>query len=122
MIYDYPLRDAIGDGIVKQPIRGELADAGEVASDDAAVRYGAYITAAVNRWREYREQLAPLGKKPVLFAMLERARDADAVGAHLQTAYPDDFGGDRLQVIHIGRDGEVRPGDLQKASQCGQEY
>lgn len=63
VIYDYPLRQAIGDGIVKLPIRGELVGAAEVQSDDAAVRYGAYITAAVNRWKEYREQLAPLVKK-----------------------------------------------------------
>ena len=37
VIYDYPLRQAIEDDIVKQPIRGEILDAGEVASDDAAV-------------------------------------------------------------------------------------
>ena len=115
VIYDYPLRQAIEDGIVKQPIRGEIQGAGEAASDDAAIRYGAYITAAVNRWREYRDQLAPLGKKPVLFAMLERARDADAVGEHLRNIYPNDFGGDKLQVIHIGQDGEVSARDLQMA-------
>ena len=115
VIYDYPLRQAIEDGIVKQPIRGEILDAGEVASDDAAVRYGAYITAAVNRWREYRDQLEPLGKKPVLFVMMERSRDADAVGEHLQNFYPNDFAGDKLQVIHIGRDGEVSNRDLQRA-------
>ena len=115
VIYDYPLRQAIEDGIVKQPIRGEILDAGEVASDDAAVRYGAYITAAVNRWREYRDQLEPLGKKPVLFVMMERSLDADAVGEHLRNFYPNDFAGDKLQVIHIGRDGEVSNRDLQRA-------
>ena len=106
---------AIEDGIVKQPIKGEVVGIGEAASDDAAVRYGAYITAAVNRWKEYRDQLAPLSKKPVLFAMLESARDADAVGRHLQNIYPNEFDGDKLQVIHIGRDGEVSDRDLQKA-------
>ena len=115
VIYDYPLRQAIEDSIVKQPIRGEILDAGEVASDDAAVRYGAYITAAVNRWREYRDQLAPYKKKPVLFVMMERSRDADAVGEHLRNFYPNDFGDDKLQVIHIGRDGEVSNRDLQRA-------
>ena len=115
VIYDYPLRQAIEDGIVKQPIRGEIQGAGEVASDDAPVRYGAYITAAVNRWREYRDQLEPLGKKPVLFVMMERAKDADAVGEHLRNFYPNDFAGDKLQVIHIGRDGEVSNRDLQMA-------
>ena len=115
VIYDYPLRNAIQDGIVKQPIRGEISGAGEASSDDASVRYQAYVTAAVNRWREYRDQLDPVDKKPVLFAMLERSKDADAVGSYLQQTYPNDFGGDKLQVIHIGRDGEVSAKDLQRA-------
>ena len=115
VIYDYPLRAAIADGIVKQPIRGEIEGAGETPSDDAAVRYGVYITAAVQRWREYRDQLAPLGKKPVLFVMLERSRDANNVGAHLRNTYPNDFGGDKLQVIHTGSDGEVSNRGLQRA-------
>ena len=119
-IYDYPLRAAIEDGIVKQPIRGEISGAGETASDDAAARYGAYITAAVNRWREYRDQLKPLNKKPVLFAMLERSRDADNVGEYLRQTYPAYFGGDKLQVIHTNDKGEFsaaksRVGDLQRA-------
>ena len=115
VIYDYPLAQAIRDGIVKQPIRGEIRGAGETAAADASVRYAAYITAAVRRWQEYREQLRPLGKKPVLFAMLERSKDADAVGAALQRDYPAEFGGEQLQVIHIGQDGEVSSKDLERA-------
>ena len=119
-IYDYPLRRAIEDGIVKLPIRGEITGAGEAASDDAAARYVAYITAAVGRWREYRDQLKCLGKKPVLFAMLERSKDADNVAEHLRQTYPADFGGDKLQVIHTNQNGEFsvaksKAGDLQKA-------
>ena len=117
VIYDYPLAQAIRDGIVKQPIRGEIRGAGEAASDNAAARYAAYITAAVKRWQEYREQLEPLGKKPVLFAMLETAKDADAVGTYLQDTYPADFGDNKLQVIHIDREGEVTNRDLQRARQ-----
>ena len=83
-IYDYPLKKAIEDGIVKKPIRGEVVGAGETASSDATVRYEAYITAAVRRWREYRDQLKPLNKRPVLFAMLERGADANGVGDYLQ--------------------------------------
>ena len=120
VIYNYPLRQAIEDGIVKQPIRGELHNATEPQSDDVAVRYGAYITAAVQRWREYRDQLEPFGKKPVLFVMMENTREAEAVAAHLQEIHRQDFGGDRLQVIHTNNDGEFstaqsRVGDLDEA-------
>lgn len=37
------------------------------------------------------------------------------MGAYLQREHPDDFGGNKLQVIHIGRDGEVSNRDLQRA-------
>ena len=115
VICDYPLKRAIEDGIVKQPIRGEVHGVGEAPSSDAAVRYEAYITAAVNRWREYRDELKPLGKKPVLFAMMENTKDANAVGEYLRQTHADEFGGDKLQVIHIGRDGEVSNRDLDRA-------
>ena len=119
-IYDYPLKKAIEDGIVKKPIRGEVIGAGETASSDATVRYEAYITAAVRRWREYRDQLKPLKKRPVLFAMLEETKDANNVGSYLQRQYPDDFGDDKLQVIHTKKDGDFseargRVRDLQNA-------
>ena len=121
VIYDYPLVQAIKDGIVKRPIKGEIRGASEAQSDDAEVRYAAYITAAVNRWREYRDQLAPLKKKPVLFVMMNSSKDADAVGKYLQSTkeYSADFGGDKLQVIHIKGgdkgDGTITDKDLQKA-------
>ena len=115
VIYDYPLRAAIEHRIVKQPIRGEIRGAGEAASEDASVRYAAYITAAVGRWLEYREQLEPLSRKPVLFAMMERSKDADVVGSYLRSTYPDYFGGDRLQVIHTNVAGEISDRDVEQA-------
>jgi type III restriction enzyme len=36
----------------------------------ASTRYQAYLTAGVERWKEYREQLAPMGRKPILFVMM----------------------------------------------------
>ena len=39
-------------------------------SDIASTRYQAYLAAGVERWKEYREQLTPLSKKPVLFVMM----------------------------------------------------
>jgi type III restriction enzyme len=68
-ISDYPLKQAIIDGIVKRPMKG-IAKVTEAKSDYASVRYRAYLTAAVERWREYRDQLKPLRRKPVLFVIL----------------------------------------------------
>ena len=81
-------------------------------SDVASARYRAYITAGVERWREYREQIAPLGKKPILFVMLNSTADADDVGDYLRIKYPTEFGTNadvekQLLIIHTDRSGEV---------------
>ena len=75
-ICDYPLKQAILDGIVKRPMKG-VAKIQEAKSDVASVRYKAYLAAGVERWREYRQQLEPLKKKPILFIMLNDTDEAD---------------------------------------------
>lgn len=114
-VYDYPLKQAIIDGIVKRPMKG-IADAiRERPSDIASTRYQAYLTAGVERWREYRDQLAGLSKKPILFVMMNDTAEADDVGDYLRAKYPTEFGGDRLQIIHTDKTGEVSKRDLDKA-------
>ncbi len=85
VISDYPLKQAIIDGVVKRPYKG-VTDLSVVASEIASVKYRGFIVAGVNRWREYREQLAPLGKRPLLFIMLTNNSEADEVGAFLAEA------------------------------------
>ena len=113
-ISDYPLKQAILDGIVKRPMKG-IAKVTEAKSDYASVRYKAYLTAAVERWREYREQLTALKRKPVLFVMLNDTSEADDVAAWLREQYPAEFGGERTQVIHTDRSGEVSKKELDDA-------
>ena len=81
----------------------------------------AYLTAGVERWREYREQLDPLQKKPILFVMMNDTNEADDVGDYLQRKYPSEFGGDKLLVIHTDRSGEVSKKDLDKARKAARE-
>ncbi len=120
-VYDYPLKQAILDGIVKRPIKGIATDIQEARSDIASTRYQAYLTAGVERWREYREQLKPLGKKPILFIMMNSTAEADDVGDYLRTKYPEEFGGDKLLVIHTDRAGEVSKKDLEKAREVARQ-
>ncbi len=119
-VFDYPLKQAIIDGVVKQPMKGITAGLDEAKSDVASVKYQGYLTAGVERWREYREQLKPLGKKPVLFVMLNSTSEADDVGDYLRVKYPAEFGatesgGAQLLVIHTDRTGEVSKKDLDAA-------
>lgn len=119
-VFDYPLKQAIIDNVVKQPMKGVTAGLKDQPSDIASVRYRAYLTAGVERWREYRQQLEPLGKKPVFFVMLNGTAEADDVGDYLRVKYPDVFGttgsGEaQLLVIHTDRNGDVSKKDLDAA-------
>ena len=86
-ISDYTLKQAIVDRIVKRPVKG-ITDIGEISSSVPSVRYEPFIVAGIERWREYREALAPLGKKPLLFVMMNNTQEADAIGEYLRVRYP----------------------------------
>lgn len=120
VVSDYSLKQAIIDGLVKRPMKGISARFPH-PSDIASVQYQTYLTAGVERWREYRDKLSPFGKKPVLFVMLNSTAEADEVGHDLQMKYPDLFGGDKLLVIHTDRSGDVSKGDLDAARKLARD-
>jgi type III restriction enzyme len=120
-VFDYPLKQAIIDGIVKRPMKGITVGIKDARSDVASVKYRAYLAAGVERWREYRTQLATLGKKPVLFVMMNVTEDADDVADFLRTKYPEDFGDKKLLVIHTNRSGDISKADEEDARRVARE-
>lgn len=119
-VSDYTLRQAILDRIVKRPVKG-VTDIGEVPSTVPRVKYEPFVTAGVERWREYRAQLAPLGKQPLLFAMLNSTAEADDIGDYLRVKYPQEFGGERTLIIHTDQQGEVSRKDLDAVRRAARE-
>ncbi len=120
-IYDYPLKQAIIDNVVKRPLKGIAQGITEQRSDVASTRYQAYLAAGVERWKEYREQLEPFKKRPVLFVMMNDTEDADEVGDWLKRKYPSEFAGEKLLIIHTDRSGEVSKKDLDQARAISRE-
>lgn len=120
-IFDYPLKQAILDNIVKRPIKGIAHGIKEVPSDIASIRYQSYLTAGVERWKEYRAALTPLKRKPVLFIMMNSTQEADEVADYLRSKYPSEFAGDKLLIIHTDRAGEISKKDLDKARHVAHE-
>jgi type III restriction enzyme len=120
-VFDYPLKQAIIDNVVKRPLKGIAQGITEARSDVASTRYEAYLAAGVERWKEYREQLAPLAKKPVLFVMMNDTAQADEVGDWLRKKYPSEFGGEKLLIIHTDKSGEVSKKDLDVARKASRE-
>lgn len=119
-VFDYPLKQAILDRIVKRPIKG-ISKIEEAKSDLPEVRYKGYLVAAIERWKEYSEQLVPLKKKPILFVMMNSTDEADAVGDWLRTKYPKEFKGDKTLVIHTDKSGEVSKKDLDDARKTARD-
>ena len=119
-IFDYPLKQAILDRVVKRPIKG-ISYIEEGKSELAEVRYKGFLVAAVERWKEYKEQLGELNKKPLLFIMMNSTKEADSVGAWLAECYPTHFSGDKTLIIHTDNSGEVSGKDLEKARQLARE-
>jgi type III restriction enzyme len=120
-VFDYPLKQAIIDNVVKRPLKGIAQGITEARSNIASTKYEAYLVAGVERWKEYREQLAPLSKKPVLFVMMNDTKEADDVGDWLRKKYPSEFGGERLLIIHTDKSGEVSKKDLDVARKASRE-
>ena len=119
-IFDYPLKQAIIDKIVKRPIKG-ISKVEEAKSVIASIRYKGFLTAGVERWKEYNEQLISLKKKPVLFVMMSDTQEADEIGDWMRTKYPAEFGGDKTLIIHTDNSGEVSKKDLDTARRIARD-
>lgn len=119
-IFDYPLKQAILDRIVKRPIKG-ISKIDEAKSNIASVRYKGFLTAGVERWKEYNGQLEQLNKKPILFVMMSDTKEADDIGDWLRSKYPAEFGGDKTLIIHTDNSGEVSKKDLDDARKLARD-
>jgi type III restriction enzyme len=119
VVVDYPLAQAVRDGIVKTPVIGEVKGAEVELGDTSFERNRQWLDVAVERWRVFHESLAPSGKRPVLFVMCENTREADIAGDYLSQM--SEFAGDRLLVIHTNSSGEITKADLDVARNAARD-
>jgi type III restriction enzyme len=122
-VCDYPLAQAVEDRIVKAPLivtkeddpKQPVLDPENVTKDNVAEKYGYWLRAAVQRWKEHTSVYKKLDTKPVLFIMAEKNVYADALGEYLWKT--KEFGLKEVEVlvIHTDAEGEITKGDLEKA-------
>ena len=105
IVVDYPIAQAVEDGIVKRPILGELSGDLEYASDNAADRHHDKLAAGIRKWKEVREKLDGVGRNPLLFVMAEDTKAADQIGEWLATQ--PDFSEESVLIIHTNRRGQI---------------
>ncbi len=113
IVVDFSLKEAIEMNIVKLPLKGIVKSADENPSIKADEKYRAWIDAGIRRWREYKEALRPLSKKPVLFFQCPENKEADEIFDYVNSAVPDLK--NKVLLIHTDSTGEVKKADLPKA-------
>lgn len=120
IIVDYPLAQAVEDKIVKTPLiihQTEKKDPGKHRSEDAGDVYSEWITIAVERWREHREDYGNVGVRPILFVMAEDTKAANSVAERLKRE-PEFSKDENLLLIHTDKKGEVSKADLEIAREA----
>ena len=128
-VCDYPLAQAVEDRIVKAPLivtkeddpKKPKNDPDHITKDNVAEKYGYWLRASVQRWKDHWSVYKRLATKPVLFIMAERNVYADALGEYLWKTKEFGFKESEVLVIHTDAAGEITKKDLDKAREAARD-
>lgn len=107
-VSDYPLVEAIHQNVVKHPVLPDVVSRDRLHEHTSAIfteRYEDYLQLGIEEWRKSYAEHEALGKKAVLFVMVDDTRNCDEVGAHLEKICPELEGA--VLVIHTKNNGEI---------------
>jgi type III restriction enzyme len=107
-VSDYPLVEAIAQNVVKHPVLPDAASRAKLAERRSPIiteKYADYLQLGVEEWRKTYAEHEKLGKKAVLFVMVDDTKNCDEVGVHLEKICPELQGA--VLVIHTKNNGEI---------------
>jgi type III restriction enzyme len=107
-VSDYPLVEAIHQNVVKHPVLPDAASRAKLHEHTTALfteKYADYLALGIEEWRKSRAEHQSLGKKAVLFVMVDDTRNCDDVGAYLEKVCPELE--NAVLVIHTKNNGEI---------------
>jgi len=107
-ISDYPLVEAIAQNVVKHPVLPDAASRAKLNDHTSPIiseKYADYLRLGVEEWRKSYAEHEKLGKKAVLFVMVDDTRNCDEVGEYLQKICPEL--NEAVLVIHTKANGEI---------------
>ncbi len=107
-VSDYPLVEAIHQNVVKHPVLPDVASRAKLSEKKSALfteKYDDYLKLGIEEWRKSYAEHKALGKKAVLFVMVDDTRNCDDVGAYLEKICPELQGA--VLVIHTKNNGEI---------------
>ena len=128
-VCDYPLAQAVEDRIVKAPLIVTKEDDPKQPKDDPdgvtkaniGEKYGYWLRATVQRWKEHHKTYKHLGTRPVLFIMAEKSIYADAIGEYLWKTKEFGLKEAEVLVIHTDAAGEITKKDLDMAREAARD-
>ena len=128
-VCDYPMAQAVEDRIVKAPLivtregdpKRPFQDPDGITKENIAEKYGYWLRAAVQRWKDHWSVYRKLNTKPVLFIMAEKNIYADALGEYLWKTKEFSFKESEVLVIHTDSAGEITKKDLEKAREAARD-
>lgn len=107
-VSDYPLVEAIAQNVVKHPVLPDAASRAKLHEHQSPIiteKYADYLKLGVQEWRKSSAEHEKLGKKAVLFVMVDDTRNCDEVGAYLEKICPELA--NSVLVIHTKANGEI---------------
>lgn len=110
-VSDYPLVEAIHQNVVKHPVipdaasRAKLRDPDTIKTPIFTEKYDDYLKLGIEEWKKSYAEHKVLGKKAVLFVMVDDTRNCDEVGAYLEKICSELEGA--VLVIHTKNNGEI---------------
>lgn len=107
-VSDYPLVEAIAQNVVKHPVLPDEASRSKLTEHTSPIiteKYDDYLRLGIEEWRKSYAEHEILGKKAVLFVMVDDTRNCDEVGAYLEKICAELAGA--VLVIHTKQNGEI---------------
>lgn len=107
-VSDYPLVEAIAQNVVKHPVLPDAASRSKLQEQQSPIiteKYSDYLLLGIEEWRKSYAEHEALGRKAVLFVMVDDTRNCDEVGSYLEKVCPELQGA--VLVIHTKNNGEI---------------
>ncbi len=122
-ISDYPLVEAIHQEVVKKPVIPDAPSREKLKEYTSSIfseKYRDYINLGVETWQKQYEKHIKMGKKALLFIMVDDTKNCDDVADYLRTTFSE-LKGNATFVIHTKDNKKDSIGEINEVSQKGIE-
>ena len=107
-VSDYPLVEAIAQNVVKHPVLPDAPSRAKLTEHKSPIiteKFADYLQLGIEEWRKSYAEHEKLGKKAVLFVMVDDTKNCDEVGSYLERICLELQGA--VLVIHTKANGEI---------------